>query len=1135
MLKIFLIFIMCFTLISSAFAQQSVTGTVTGVDGAGIPGVTIIEKGTSNGTTTDIDGKYSLPVASGDAVLVFSFIGMLTIDEPLSNRTSVNVVMATDAVGIDEVVVTALGIKREMKALGYSVSEVEGEIITKAATVNPVKALQGRVAGVNIATTNDGAFEKSRITIRGNSTLQKNTQPIFVIDGVLMDNDVGGSWGNEIKNLNSDDFESFTVLKGAAATALYGSRALHGVVLITTKSGKKRDGLGVSVNQTTGFSNVYDEPAFQNEYGYGGVAGLFSNHQTNGRPDKDKHDNQQFNNYELIDGEYIPSLRTQQNSEENAASWGPRFNGQDYIDYDGSMAKWVAQPDLYKKFYRTGTLNNTNVAIDGGSDSGTFRMSYSNYSKKGVSLGDDFKKNSLSIKGTQNLLKDIIKITAGVHYTKSSASRATGGPAFFHDGFPRSYDIDKWENNYKDIDGGVPYPEGNTNGRYISTRQAKRWMTIKEDENLRDENMLLINSDIDFNIAKGLTGKIKGSINQFNTKNELRQTAKSADRLSDARFSMSHGQKFQYSFGANLAYEKQITEDLHMDFMVGVETWSTAATSTSISTNRGFKVRDFYNIKNSFDPATASGGIGRNKEINSVYGFINADYKGQLFLQITGRNDWSSALVYPDGTGTPGFFYPSASLSWIVTESLELPEFISFAKARFSYSVVGNDTDPYTLSTGFVSDVYGADPNYNMYRYESTTSIQPGIKAELKKSFETGLDLRFLHGKLGIDFAYYKDNTTNQILELQVPSESGISKQLINAGNLQNSGVELAINAIPIQNKDFTWDLGINYTKSRDKIIELYPGVEQIVLSGNWDDANTATATIAYAGGDYGMLATRRGWKYYQATDSEGNSIDHPNNGKIQLEQRNGWTVAYPNGTQNKDSLQILGNMQPDFYGSFTTSFRYKAFSLSALIDFSFGADMYSSSYRYGMHQGVLESSLPNRDAESGGIVWTSEGMGQNFYGKEYQDGYIPDGVFPDGKTIKYKDADKQVYRTVDIGGMTYQDAYDQGLVEPTHWSGYMYRWTSASTGSPMMSIHKADWIGLRELSLTYTVPSKVLTKTFIGGASFSVTGRDLGLFYNSMPDNIYPAINNNEAGTAFETGSNGYTRTIIMALKLNF
>ncbi len=1110
-----------------SYQTRKVTGRVTDIKSEGIPGVNVILEGTSTGAVTDMNGNYNIEVPVEGARLVFSAIGYVTQTIDVGNKSVIDVILEESVESLEEVVITALGIKREERKLGYAVSEVKGDDVTKATVTNPIDALQGKAPGVQINTTSGGTFGSTRITLRGNATFGKNTQPIFIIDGVIMQNDVTGAWGNQIKNLNPDDFESISVLKGAAATALYGSRALNGVILITTKSGKKGAGLGVSVSETAGFRKAYRGPDFQNEFGFGPTAGMFSNDVTNGRPDKDKHDTQQFANYENIDGQWVPSLRMNM-SEENAASWGPRMLGQDYIDYDGSWAKWVPQSDNYLKMFETGQVNNFNIAVDGGGERNTFRVSYTNFMDKGVFHRNDFYKNSISLKGTHELIKNIATVGASMLYTNAQMSNPPSWALrgeWFHDGFPRSYDVDKWRNNYKDVDGGVPYPTGD--GKYMYTKKSVTWFNIFDQWQDRIENTLLVDAYLNINIAKGLKANFKANVNQFNYRMENKKDATSLDRLSNALYSLEHGQRFQTTFSGYLSYENNVSENFNFDVLLGAESWSTESSYNNASTRRGFKVRQWYNLRNSYESPYTNGGLGGRKIINSVYSFLNFEFWNTLYLSLTGRNDWSSALVYPDGSGNDSYFYPSASLSWVVNETFNLPESI-FAKVRLSYAMVGNDTQPYNLSTGFVTQNFPEEPTMALYKFENSTAVSPNLRPEIKRSFETGFNLRFLNGRAGIDLSYYKDNTHDQIIPLMVPTESGISKQLINAGNLQNQGVEIMIDGSPIQTSNFSWDIGFSYTHNRDKIIDLYPGVTEVILYGNPRDAGAGTATYAYVGGDYGVISTYEGYKYYDGTNTA-------NHGIPVLSQRNNWSVAYMNGRQNMDSLVRGGNMQPDWYGSVNTTLSFKGFRLHALFDMSFGGDISSGDYRYGWHQGVLKNSLPNRDADHGGIVWTSEGMGNNYFGKEYQDGYIPNGVFPDGTVITFKDRDGNTLKQNDVGGMTYQEAYDKGLVEPTHWSGFVYRWTSASTGTPMMGWLESSWVVLRELSLSYDFPSSLLKNIFIKSASLSIVGRDVGFIYNSLPDHINPLITNNAAGNAQEYGTSPFVRSITFGLKFTF
>jgi iron complex outermembrane receptor protein len=1112
-----------------------VSGVVTDENGNGLPGVSILIEGTSNGTITELDGSYRINVESNSGVLIFTFLGYEKREISVLNKSVIDVSMVPDIKSLEGVVVTAMGIEREDKTIGYAVSTLKGEELAQATLVNPVSTLQGKTAGVQISTTSGGTFGGSRITIRGNSTFGQNTQPIFVVDNVIMDNDISGTggadWGNQLKNLNPDDFESVTILKGAAASALYGSRAINGVVIITTKSGRKKKGIGVTFNQTTGTRFISDQVDFQDQYGQGQTAGWFT-FNTNGPntyPREDKHDTRQFPFYDITTN--LPSMQYNQ-YEEHAASWGPKFEGQEYLDYDGSRAQWTAQPDNYRKTFNTGIINNTNISLDGAGENNSFRVSFSNFSEKGVIPRNNFDRKSLSIKGKQELIENRLSVGALFHYTRSLAENPVNPGAnsdWFHTGFSRSYDVDKWKDNYKALDGGVPYPTGD--GNYYYTHYSAKWMTTNHDYSGRTEGSLLAKATIDYKIIDNLNLSVEGNINQFTYSTESKGIATSADRLNGS-YALSNGEKFQSTFDAKLMYDAEFNSDFTLNLIAGANSWNTKSIGTGLGTRGGFVVRDFYNITNSRLNPNVSGGTSYEKRINSFYGYATASFRNSVFLNVTARNDWSSALVYPDGSGDPSYFYHSESLSWVLSDDITLPTAISSLRLRASYAEVGNDTDPFRISTGFVPAGIGST-NIPMYRFENATAVSPNIRPEKKKSIELGFNALLFEGLVNFDFNFYKDNTIDQIIPLSVPSESGIQSILLNGGNIQNQGFEVMVDVAIIDRQDISWNLGFNWTTNKDKIIELVPGVTEFNLYGNPSDANAATASYAYAGGVYGDLVTRKGYKPYQATDAGGNNIDHPNNGIPILSPRNGWSIAYPIGIQNLDSLHVMGNMQSDWFGGLNSNFRYKGLSLGVLFDVRWGGEIYSADARYGLHQGVIKSSLPNRDASQGGIVWTSNGQGQNFFGKEYEDGYIPHGVFPDGTTVTSGPSDNRT--SVEVGGLTYEEAYNQGLVEPTHWSGYVYRWTSASTGTPITGVYTQKWVALREVSLAYQLPAILADRLRMQNASLILTARDLPFIYNSMPDNINPTISNNLAANPLQMNSAPYITSMTLGFKANF
>lgn len=493
----------------------------------------------------------------------------------------------------------------------------------------------------------------------------------------------------------------------------------------------------------------------------------------------------------------------------------------------------------------------------------------------------------------------------------------------------------------------------------------------------------------------------------------------------------------------------------------------------------------------------------KRKRINSVYAFANMDYKSQIFLDITGRNDWSSALIYADGTGTTSYFYPSVSASWIMTETFRdlLPDFLSFAKIRGSYAVVGNDCDPYlTTATGYYTfDNTYVNPfdskDYPYYKYDSEYLRNNALKPEKQYALEFGLEAKFFNNRLGFDLAYYKTNTKNQILALSMPKETGVTARWINAGNIQNSGVELLINATPIETKDWLWDLSLNLTHNSNKIIELAPGVERYKLKGGGGDTE-AWATV---GGAYGDIYT----SYAYTRNEAGEKI---------LNQDGSWRRS---GTSEK-----IGSIQPKLLGGLSSSLTWKNLSFNVVLDARFGGDIFSGSYNYGMSNGILKSSLFGRTEEYGGLPRTLDD------GRVINDGMIPEGVFAEGININ----------GTDVSGMSYQEAYEKGLVKPL--SAYKYYANLADWGSGIREtgIQKCSWIALRELSLRYSLPSKWISKLYVQNVNVGLVCRNVGFLYNSLPDNINPeGLRSNYTSEYYEAGGSALTRNYGFSINVSF
>ncbi|WP_346319643.1 SusC/RagA family TonB-linked outer membrane protein [Chitinophaga sp. YIM B06452] len=1084
---------------------KKVTGAVKAADGSSIPGVTVTVKGTAKGAVTNADGRFELDADEG-ATLVFTAIGFATQEVVVGSGAVYDVVLQESKKELSEVVVTALGVRKEKRALGYSVTEVKGSELAQTNEVNPINALQGKAAGINIDQGSGGLFGNSRILIRGNSTLSTNNQPIFVIDGVILDNDAfdgkGRDFGNDLKNLNMEEFESVSVLKGSAAAALYGTRAINGVVLITTKKGRTKKGWGVSVSQSVNIQHPYAGPDFQNEYGGGTVGAFFTDTRDPGYKDNERWQTKVFPTNS--NGE--PYIDPQKNRE--LENWGPRFANQRVLNYDGTWTEYKAAPNNYLDAFQTGVGFLTSVAVDGATDKSTFRLSYSRNDAEGINLRNKMLKNAFSLRATHNLTS-FITLDAGADYTSIEGENPPQlGLNNFIWIFPRNYDTKYWmqRSKYTSQLGGVPkvYDENETN----FVPGADYWFRIFENNYLQDEQMFRGRLTITATLNKWLRMQLEGNFNNISIKNETKELGQGylftgSDNTSGGLYALGHSLKRSYFLKWMGLVTKQLSKDLSLNGYIGGETQRYKQTYNLSQTEGGLVFPANYFLENSKKPQKAEGGTRTQKTINSIYASADLAYKEMLFLQATWRGDWSSALTYTDGTGNNFYNYPAVSLSWIFTESFKLPSFISFGKLRGNIAWLGGDLDPFLINPGFklkgFSQALGRNVPMLTFVDENgqTFVVDDNIKPLRKRAIEGGLDLRFLNDRLGIDATIYRDNTFNQGINIPAAAESGVNSLLINAGNIQNSGVELALNATPIKAKDFDWNTVLTYTRNRNKIVELYQDREYYALD---DEGLGGNDQIPYAkvGGAYGVIRTRISSKKYQAVDGSGKPIDHPNNGKVVLDWRSDARAAFP---KRSNEWADVGDINPDFRGSWDNTFRYKNISLNILLDAKIGGDMVMHTMRYGTHTGIFKSSLQGRDAAHGGISWTSKYSDD---GGTYDDGIIPDGVFDNGQMIRQPNG-----TDVDVSGMTFREAYEKGYVEPTHLPQYSYRYGSFSTAVGDYWVVKNSWVSLRQVALNYTLPSTIASRLHLNNLGVSLIGRDLFYLYNSLPNNINPASNN--------------------------
>jgi len=1111
---------------SNAQEKNTVTGLVKDPTGNPLSGVTVREKGSkAGGIITDDQGRFSIK-ASPNATLILSSVGYVTQEIKVGSGNTVIAQMATDSKELSEVVVTGFGTKTNTRKLSYSVTAVKGADLVAANNSNIGNALQGKVAGVTISQGTGGPSSSSRIQIRGNARLDGNTEPLIVLDGILIEPGTTGadSWGsnqdfgNVIKNLNPDDYESITVLKGSAASALYGSKALNGVLLITTKKGRTKKGLGLSVAHTESFDKAYKLLDLQNEYG-GGVSPTFA---------KDAQGNRLVD----ISATYFPNPN-------GGYSFGPKFDGQLVKDLDGRMVPWVANDPL-KDFFVTGKYISTNVAAEAATETGSFRFSYTNLHNTSVVPNNSLNKNSFTFRGTQKL-SNVISLDVSVNYTNNKIANpinqgGNNNPIFtFMYNAPRSAPISYYKDHYIDpVNGGVLKSNVTTDPYYFA---HSVFFDLYQNNITRTENNLLANLDLTAKITPWLNFLLRTNINTYNDITENKQNGRGVG-FTGGYYELDQSAYRNTRVQALLTANKEINKDLTFTASAGGETYNNLGGPISLShTNGGLNTPSLYFIGNSVNAPSASVNANPKHRFDAIYAYGDITWRNMLTLNASIRNDWSSTLTYADGHGTYSYSYPSVGLGWIFSSlpsfaSSKLGSIVSFGKLRASLGYTGYEANPYaTNSTGLYGQVstpfYGAgNTATTMYTFNGNTLGNQNLKNELAREIEFGAEMRFLDNRIGFDLTYYKKNSFHQILGLGVNQEAGVSNRNINAGNIQNEGIELLVTAQPVKSKNLNWNMTFNFTRNRNKIIELYPGVTSYQLELGF---GADVAAYAYPGKAYGTLTTGYGFASYQAKDGSGANVANANNGKRVIGAApNGTTGDYYTFLRSQDydgSRKDLGNIMPNFLAGTIQEVSYKNFSLSVQVDAKIGGLMGSATDQYGMETGNGKATLFGRDAEHGGIAFTDKnGVSRN-------DGIIPDGVFAAGVTgTTTAGAGK------DLGGMSYKDAVTAGFVTPVPAYAYYENLTQWSSGIREVSIFENSWVALRQVSIGYTVPVKSFGKVPINNLRISLTGRNLMYLYKNAPNGVNPeGLYSNRAGAFMEYGGLPLIRSLGATINASF
>ncbi|SOE21407.1 TonB-linked outer membrane protein, SusC/RagA family [Spirosomataceae bacterium TFI 002] len=888
-------------------AQTSVSGTISSPQEGDLPGVSVVVKGTTTGTMTDMVGKYTIAVPNSQSILVFSAIGFQTKELTVGSQTNINVSLVPDTKLLNEVVITALGISREKKSLGFSQQAISGQSLTEARSNNVANALSGKIAGVRI-TSNGGAGSGSTIQIRGASSVSGNNQPLIVINGVPMQQSTSNQFGGGISEINPDNIKEMSVLKGPNAAALYGSRAANGVILITTKDGSGTKGLGVDYNANFTIERPFVKPQFQNTYGGGNGYRTWYSDGWSGVIQPDAYDQ-----YQAAYGNLVPGATT--GTAGTDESWGAPMDGRLTRQwFSGTdVAPLVPQPNNWEEFWDTGSTLTNSVALSGGNENGNFRLSYSNLNQKSIAAFNDYKRDNFSVTSGYNVNK-WLKANVSGEYIKSGGNRSfQEGQQFIWAHRSVSWDQLRDYQDYEDIHiqravtGKLPDTDpANWQHTYFTNPYFSNEFLPTENE----KDRLLGNISLDMKFTDHLklmlrTGTDLWTDTRINVTNfeRIRNGNQTPGSYNET---VLRRQETNHDF--LLSYDKMFGNDFSLVGQAGGALRSNYYKRNY--TNVGQLVVDgVYNLSNANPSQNTAESTITESQVQSLYGSVQMGYLNALFLDLTARNDWSSTLPEVDRS----YFYPSASLSAVFTDLLNMSSnTFSFGKLRASWAQVGNDADPYQLAQTFRANGSwnGSVPQY----YENTELANAGLKPEITTGIEMGADLRFFKSKVGLDITYYDQTTKNQILGVEISKASGYSTRILNAGKVNNKGIEVSLSGTALETpKGFKWEVMVNYAKNINKVVELAEGLDTYTLA-----SRRGLSSIARIGEPYGTLY----------------GIGFLKNDAGEIIHSNGLPVV--DGTP-----QILGNIQPDWTGGILNTFSYRGVVLSALVDARIGGDFY--------------------------------------------------------------------------------------------------------------------------------------------------------------------------------------------------
>jgi TonB-linked SusC/RagA family outer membrane protein len=1077
------------------FAQtREISGVVTsGEDGSSIPGASVVVKGTTLGTVTDMEGKFVLKIPASAKALLVTFVGMNSAEVPITGSGNYAIKLKSENIAVNEVVVTALGISREKKSLGYASQSVKGDDISTVKSSNFMNSLSGKVSGVQIKkNTNMGG--STNVVLRGNKSLTGNNQVLYVVDGVPINNQIGSAgtqnqgtvgydYGNAASDINSDDIESINILKGSAATALYGSRASAGVIMIVTKKGSaKNKGIGVTVNSniTVGSIDKSTFPTYQNQYG----AGYGPYYGPDGDGPFDKRNANGGSTGALFD--WVPVTED--------ASYGAKFDGHPVYGWYSvdKQSPWYGQPKPWSAakngpitFFETPVSKTNTISIDNSTENGSARLSYTNNNSNGLMPNSSLKKDNFSLSGTWKIT-DRLTASGSANYTHQTAigRNSTG----YNDNILSS--MRQWmetNTDYKDLKTIYNLTKRNISWNYDSSLQGvpiywdNPYFTRYQNYETDGRNRFIGNMALTYKITDWLSAFGRVSADSYNNYQEERRavgsvpttfglgtpmpTVGSGYLRRDITFS-----EYNYDFMLNI--NKNFGSDINVKGVLGATERRTNYATLTASTNGGLSVPGIYSLQNSVAPLVFPQEYNSRIGVRGLYASVSLSYKNMLYLDGTFRQDYASTLPVKNNT----YYYPSVTGSYIFSEMFK-PEWLSFGKVRLNYAQVGNLAgfdqllDKYVVNTPFNGANY-ALPN---------TKSNPDLKSESTTSIEAGLEMKFLKDRVGFDVAVYKTNSKDQIMPVTMSQTTGYNYMYVNAGEIENKGVEVSLNLVPVQSKSFRWDINVNFAKNVNKVLSLYPGISNLQL-GSFQGNVTLNATV---GQPYGVL---KGTDY--TYDANGNKILSATTGK-----------PVKSATADK----VIGNVNPDWTGGIHNSFTYKNVSLSFLIDIQKGGSVYNLDMYYGLSSGLYP-----------------ETAGTNDLGNPVRDAVVGTPGAYDAKSGGYIIPGVNVVNGVSTPNKT--------RVKATTYAGWGY-----AVEPNKAFIYDAGYVKLREVSLSYNVPALWVSKIGLKGVVLSAVGSNLWIISKHLP------YADPESGLAagnvqgYSIGSLPSTRDYGFNIKLNF